>query len=109
MEFDHEMPLWSDFPWPRSEDELIETKAKVLKFEKPDDEDLVKGKGLEKGDLSFPCMKYASVFRQSPASIAEQLKPYVADWDFLEKVEVKGGYLNMFFNRARYLQEYMNG
>lgn len=103
MEFDHETPLLSDFPEPRDEEELKWVKAQVLKFEQPDDQDIKKDCAV-KGDISFPCMKYAKVFKQSPVSIAERLKPYVEWVDFLERIEIKGGYINMFYDRTKFLQ-----
>ena len=51
------------------------------------------------GDISLPCFKFAKTLRQAPPMIAAKLLPYVENLDFVEKVEVVGGYLNVFLNR----------
>jgi len=51
------------------------------------------------GDISLPCFKFAKTMRQAPPMIAAKLLPYVERLDFVEKVEVVGGYLNVFLSR----------
>lgn len=106
MEFDYETKLVSDFPEPRHPDEVDIIVEQVLKFKKPNIEAYTKD-CIFKGDISFPCMSFAKIFRQSPIAIAEKLQPYVDEWDFIEKTEFKGGYLNMFFNREMFFNEAM--
>lgn len=103
MEFDYEIGLTSDYPEPIGEDEWKELKKKVLKFELPETTDDM----AKKGDISFPCMRYAKEFKQSPASIAERLVPYLEDFEPLEKIEVVGGYLNIYFDKYKFLQMQM--
>ncbi len=51
------------------------------------------------GDISLPCFKFAKTLRQAPPAIAAKLLPYVQNLDFVERVEVVGGYLNVFLSR----------
>jgi arginyl-tRNA synthetase len=70
----------------------------------------------ELGDLAFPTafelakqIKQQTGEKQNPRNIAEQLKTALETFDFVEKVEVAGaGYLNVFFNRAKFLAENLN-
>jgi arginyl-tRNA synthetase len=67
----------------------------------------------ELGDLAFPIafelakrIKQATGEKQNPRQIAETLKSALETFDFVGKVEVAGaGYLNVFFNRAKFLVE----
>lgn len=51
------------------------------------------------GDVCLPCFKFARTMRIAPPMIANKLLPYVQNLDFVEKAEVVGGYLNIFFAR----------
>ncbi|MEP6904198.1 MAG: arginine--tRNA ligase, partial [Actinomycetota bacterium] len=67
----------------------------------------------ELGDLAFPIafelakqIKQATGEKQNPRNIAETLKSALESFDFVGKVEVAGaGYLNVFFNRTKFLEE----
>ncbi|HEY8562742.1 MAG TPA: arginine--tRNA ligase [Pyrinomonadaceae bacterium] len=67
----------------------------------------------ELGDLAFPIafelakrIKQATGEKQNPRAIAETLKSALESFDFVGKVEVAGaGYLNVFYDRAKYLAE----
>ncbi|HEX8638667.1 MAG TPA: arginine--tRNA ligase [Pyrinomonadaceae bacterium] len=67
----------------------------------------------ELGDLAFPIafelakqIKQQTGEKQNPRNIAEQLKSALETFDFVERVEVAGaGYLNVFYNRAKFLAE----
>lgn len=56
-------------------------------------------KEAKMGDISLPCFKFARTMRLAPPVIATKLLPYVEALDFVDKVEVVGGYLNIFFDR----------
>ena len=56
-------------------------------------------KEAKMGDICLPCFKFARTMRLAPPVIANKLLPYVQSLDFVEKVEVVGGYLNIFFDR----------
>lgn len=51
------------------------------------------------GDICLPCFKFARTLRLAPPIIAQKLLPLVQNLDFVEKAEVVGGYLNVFFDR----------
>ncbi len=51
------------------------------------------------GDLSLPCFKFAKALRKAPPVIAQELKAKLDGASFIERAEVVGGYLNMFFER----------
>lgn len=70
----------------------------------------------ELGDLAFPVafelakqIKQQTGEKQNPRNIAEQLKNALETFDFVEKVEIAGpGYLNVFYNRAKFVVENLN-
>jgi arginyl-tRNA synthetase len=70
---------------------------------------------VELGDLAFPIafevakrFKQTTGEKQNPRNIAERLKDGLEGFDFVDKVEVAGaGYLNVFYNRARFVAEAM--
>ena len=51
------------------------------------------------GDICLPCFKFSRAMHLAPPQIAAKLLPYVQQLDFIQRVEVVGGYLNMFFDR----------
>jgi arginyl-tRNA synthetase len=65
------------------------------------------------GDLAFPApfelaklLKQSTGEKQNPRAIAEQLKPEIEKFDFVERVEIAGpGYLNVFYDRSAFLAE----
>ncbi len=63
------------------------------------------------GDICLPCFKFARTMRLAPPMIAQKLLPYVEGLDFVDRVEVVGGYLNIFFDRhtiARMVEDIAN-
>lgn len=56
------------------------------------------------GDVSLPCFPLARVLKKSPEMIANDLKKELVRFDFIEKIDVKGGYLNIFFNREQVVE-----
>ena len=61
----------------------------------------------EMGDLAFPCFRLSRVLRKAPPAIAADLAAAFT-CPAVERVEVAGGYLNLFFNKT-YLAEYVIG
>lgn len=51
------------------------------------------------GDICLPCFKFARTMHIAPPVIAQKLLPRVESLPFVDKVEVVGGYLNVFFDR----------
>lgn len=57
------------------------------------------------GDLSLPCFPFAAILRKSPAAIAADLKDKVGGLDFVDRIEVVGGYLNFFLDRTTVIRD----
>lgn len=51
------------------------------------------------GDISLPCFKFSRALRLAPPAIAAKLAPSVEALPFVGRVDVIGGYLNVFFDR----------
>lgn len=70
----------------------------------------------ELGDLAFPIafelakrIKQTTGEKTNPREIAEKLKAALEETEAVERVEVAGaGYLNVFYNRAKFLAESLN-
>ncbi len=70
----------------------------------------------ELGDLAFPVafelakrIKQATGEKQNPRNIAEALKAELETLEFVDRADVAGaGYLNVYFDRARFLIENLN-
>ena len=52
------------------------------------------------GDYAFPCFKLAKALRKAPPAIAAELKEKLALPEGIERIEVVGGYLNFFADKA---------
>lgn len=61
----------------------------------------------EMGDFAFPCFRLAKELKKAPPMIANELKEQIVTDDIIEKVEVAGGYLNFFINKAGYVNNVM--
>ncbi|MCG8569035.1 MAG: arginine--tRNA ligase [Spirochaetes bacterium] len=59
----------------------------------------------ELGDLAYPLFKYAKTLKKSPVQIAEELKINIPVNGLIEKLESKGPYLNIFFNKNKVAQD----
>jgi arginyl-tRNA synthetase len=67
----------------------------------------------ELGDVAFPVafelaklIKQQTGEKQNPRAIAETLKTKLEAFEFIDRVEIAGpGYLNVFFDRSRFLSE----
>ena len=46
------------------------------------------------GDYAFPCFKLAKSLRKAPPMIAQELKDKIDTDEYIEKIEIAGGYLN---------------
>lgn len=53
----------------------------------------------EMGDFAFPCFRLAKVFRKAPNIIASELAITLQDEELFDKIEVVGGYLNIFLDK----------
>lgn len=50
----------------------------------------------EMGDFAFPCFRLAKTMHKAPNIIAADIKEAIGDVDYLDRIEVKGAYLNFF-------------
>ena len=57
------------------------------------------------GDYAFPCFRLAKTWRKAPQMIASELAEKIAVPDFVQKVEVKGAYLNFFLDAGVFARE----
>lgn len=58
------------------------------------------------GDYAFPCFKLAKTLRKSPNMIADEIKSNIdLSEEYIEKLEVVGGYLNFFVNKETLAKE----
>lgn len=53
----------------------------------------------EMGDYAFPCFRLAKDLKKAPPVIANEIKEKIELDNFIEKVDVVGGYLNFFINK----------
>lgn len=52
------------------------------------------------GDYAFPCFKLAKSLRKAPPVIAQEIKNQIdLDENIIEKIEIVGGYLNIYINK----------
>jgi len=52
------------------------------------------------GDYAFPCFKLAKVLRKAPPVIAQEIKEKIdLDENIIERIEIVGGYLNIYINK----------
>ena len=59
----------------------------------------------EMGDFAFPCFRLAKIYRKAPQMIAQDLKEKIGTADFLNKIDVQGGYLNFFIDKEKFAQQ----
>lgn len=57
------------------------------------------------GDAALPCFKLAKSLRKAPPKIAAEIAEKISVPDGIERTEIKGGYLNFFFDRAVFSKE----
>lgn len=62
-------------------------------------------KDSKNGDYAFPCFRLAKELRKAPPAIASEIQKKIELTDEIEKVEVAGGYLNFFINKATLAEE----
>lgn len=58
----------------------------------------------EMGDYALPCFKLARTLRKAPPMIAADIKDNCAFPDFVDRVEVAGGYLNFFIKKTAFAE-----
>ncbi|MEA5002176.1 MAG: arginine--tRNA ligase, partial [Christensenella sp.] len=56
------------------------------------------------GDAALPCFKLAKTLKKAPPAIAQEISEKIEKPDFVAEVQIAGGYLNFFYDRAYYAQ-----
>ena len=51
------------------------------------------------GDFAFPCFPLAKIAKKSPNAIAEDISKKINESKWVEKVEVKGAYVNFYLDK----------
>lgn len=87
------------------EKNIKETLIEVLEFKEKNIEIKLEKPPQELGDFAFPCFFLASVFKKSPNEIADDLLNKIKKPVFIDKIEVKGGYLNFFIDSNQLKQK----
>ena len=57
------------------------------------------------GDYAFPCFRLAKDLRKAPPMIAEDIKTNIELDNIIEKIDVVGGYLNIFINKELLIKD----
>ena len=65
---------------------------------------LEKPKFQHLGDVAFPCFTLAKKFKQAPQQIAKAIAEKIDD-PFIQEIQISGGYLNFFLNKAIVTQQ----
>ena len=56
------------------------------------------------GDYCLPCFKFSKTLKKSPQAVAEEVKKFFSDEDFLSGVEIVSGYVNFRLDRKNFIQ-----
>lgn len=56
------------------------------------------------GDYAFPCFQLAKTLRKAPPMIATDIAETIGECDIIEKLEVKGAYLNFFLKKELFVK-----
>lgn len=59
------------------------------------------------GDFAFPCFQLAKTLRKAPPMIAADIAESIGDCDIIDKLEVKGAYLNFFIKKELFVKNMM--
>lgn len=61
------------------------------------------------GDFALPCFKYARELKKSPQAIAQGFAERIPSDPLIERVEIAGGYLNFYLDRATRVRDTLSG
>ena len=83
--------------------QIIKLLAKETNLKKEEIEKVLETPpSLEMGDYAFPCYILSKKLKKAPDQIAEQLAKKIKPSKDIEKIEVKGPYLNFFINKKKF-------
>jgi arginyl-tRNA synthetase len=57
------------------------------------------------GDIALPCFQFARELKRNPTDIANELRDKIAERDFIDRMEVAGGYLNFYINKSMFIKD----
>ncbi|MDO8623731.1 MAG: arginine--tRNA ligase [archaeon] len=85
---------------------IVNSLGNYLPLKKEEIENLIEiPPSPEFGDYSFPCFSLAKILKKNPNQIAEELKNKIKTGDNIERIEVKGAYLNFFVNKNKLIEK----
>lgn len=59
------------------------------------------------GDYAFPCFQLAKALKKAPPLIAADIADKIGDTDIIDRLEVKGAYLNFFLKKEIFVKSMM--
>ncbi len=66
-------------------------------------------KDVKNGDYAFPCFRLAKELKKAPPVIAQELKEKIEiNEEFVDKIEIIGGYLNFYISATKLTEEVLN-
>jgi arginyl-tRNA synthetase len=60
------------------------------------------------GDFAFPCFQLAKTLRKAPPMIAADIAEKIGQPDIIDRLEVKGAYLNFFLKKEMFVKSMMD-
>lgn len=57
------------------------------------------------GDYAFPCFQLAKTLRKAPPMIATDIAQAIGEQDIIDRLEVKGAYLNFFLKKEMFVKD----
>jgi len=60
------------------------------------------------GDFAFPCFQLAKTLRKAPPMIAAEIAEKIGQPDIIDRLEVKGAYLNFFIKKEMFVKSMMD-
>lgn len=60
------------------------------------------------GDIALPCFQFARELKRNPVEIANELKDSLTGTDFINKMEVTGGYLDFYLSRPLFIKDILD-
>ncbi len=83
---------------------IAENLAKITNLDKNELESYIEiPPNTDLGDYAFPCFKLAKELKKAPPMIANEIKEKFPSNEYIEKIDVVGGYLNIFVNKLPYI------
>ncbi len=87
--------------------EIANTISKVIEINANELKEYIEiPKDTKNGDYAFPCFRLAKELKKAPPVIAQEIKEKIEiDTNYIEKVEIAGGYLNFYVPKMKLAKE----